>query len=98
MRFLALRDGVHKLEKLRITGLDNEFDFVMRSVFHRRRLAMLTASSALFWMSSFVLDRKHDSGGGHPWVSVCIFTNICTWGIVSAPQAFYGVARPIHLG
>ena len=30
IRFLALRDGVFKVDKLRITGLDNDFDFVMR--------------------------------------------------------------------
>ncbi|CAD6585926.1 MAG: hypothetical protein TREMPRED_004280, partial [Tremellales sp. Tagirdzhanova-0007] len=30
IRFLALRDGVFRLENLRITGLDNDFDFMMR--------------------------------------------------------------------
>ena len=30
IRFLALRDGVHKLDKLCISGLNNEFDFIMR--------------------------------------------------------------------
>lgn len=32
IRFLALREGVHKLEKLRITGQGDDFDFVMRWV------------------------------------------------------------------
>jgi hypothetical protein len=30
MRFLALRDGVHTLDKLRVTGANEEFDFVLR--------------------------------------------------------------------
>ena len=30
IRFLALRDGVHKLDKLRIAGLGDDFDFVLR--------------------------------------------------------------------
>ena len=30
MRFLPLRDGVHKLEKLRLTGVNDEMDFIMR--------------------------------------------------------------------
>ena len=30
MRFLPLRKGVHALERLRVTGANEEFDFVMR--------------------------------------------------------------------
>lgn len=32
LRFIALRAGVHTLEKIRITGANDEFDFVMRWV------------------------------------------------------------------
>jgi hypothetical protein len=30
MRFLALRDGVHRLDKLRITGANDEFEYILR--------------------------------------------------------------------
>lgn len=32
LRFMALREGVHKLEKLRVTGMGDDWDFVMRWV------------------------------------------------------------------
>ena len=32
LRFLALREGVHMLERLRITGANDEFDFVLSPV------------------------------------------------------------------
>lgn len=30
IRFLALREGVHTVDRLRITGANEEFDFIMR--------------------------------------------------------------------
>ena len=30
LRFLALREGVHKVDRLRVTGAADDFDFVMR--------------------------------------------------------------------
>ena len=30
LRFLALREGVHKIDRLRVTGAADDFDFVMR--------------------------------------------------------------------
>lgn len=32
LRFLALREGVHTLSQLRVTGANEEFDFVLRCV------------------------------------------------------------------
>jgi hypothetical protein len=32
MRFMALREGVHRIEKLRVTGVGDDVDFVVRSV------------------------------------------------------------------
>ena len=29
LRFLALRDGVHRIDKLRLTGVGDDFDFVI---------------------------------------------------------------------
>jgi hypothetical protein len=30
MRFLALREGVHRIEKLRVTGTGDDLDFLVR--------------------------------------------------------------------
>lgn len=32
IRFLALRDGVHRIDKMRITGVGEDFDFVISPV------------------------------------------------------------------
>lgn len=32
IRFLALRQGVHRIERLRLSGMGDEFDFVIQPV------------------------------------------------------------------